>query len=80
MKKVKMIWEFRGPNAYPTANHHEKHLKEFLESESIEDAFTGTEHLSPVYYQAFLVVPEKHMHDLRLRLKPHRGQWYTPES
>ena len=75
-----MIWEFRGTNAYPIARHHVQHLDEFLTHESIEDAFTGTEHVSPTHYQAYLVVPEKYMQDLRKRLKPHRGQWYNPES
>lgn len=74
-----MIWDFRGPNAYPTARHHVQHLEDFLSQESIKDSFTGTEHLAPTHYLAYLVVPENYMQDLRKRLKPHRGQWYTPE-
>lgn len=80
MKKVKMIWDFRGTNAYPIAKHHTVHLEEFLAHESIEGAFTGTEHISPTYYTAYLVVPESRVNDLRNRLKPHRGQWYEPKS
>ncbi len=73
-----MIWDFRGANAYPIAKHHAVHLDEFLAVEGIKDSFTGTEHLSPTHYIAYLVVPENLVQNLRNRLKPHRGQWYDP--
>lgn len=79
MKQVKMIWDFRGAHAYPTATHHAHHLDEFVKQEGLEGAFSGTEHLSPTHYIAYLVVPEEVVADLRNRLKPHRGQWYTAE-
>ena len=33
MRKIKLIWDFRGQAAAKTAEHHEIHLKEFLETE-----------------------------------------------
>ena len=29
MRKLKLIWDFRGPDALKTAEHHEIHLKEY---------------------------------------------------
>jgi len=77
MSKVKMIWDFKGPNAEAIAKHHVVHLNEFILSEAIEDAFAESLKLTEMYTQAFLVVPERYTHELRKRLKPHRGQRYV---
>ncbi|MEZ4875839.1 MAG: hypothetical protein R2793_10425 [Flavobacteriaceae bacterium] len=79
MKKIKMIWDFRGPNAAHIANHHAEHLDEFLTQKGIIDAFTGTETHSDYYSIAFMVVTENWALDLRETLKPHRGQYYSQD-
>ncbi len=79
MESVKLIWEFRGPNAKPTAEHHVVHLKEFVEAEKLEHTLCDSETISEFFSKAFLVVEKKHMNDLRERLKPHRGQLYREE-
>ena len=33
MRQIKLIWDFRGQASAKTAEHHEIHLKEFLEKE-----------------------------------------------
>ena len=33
MQKIKLLWDFRGPNAKKIANHHLKHLKDFFKVE-----------------------------------------------
>ena len=33
MGQIKLIWDFRGHFAAKTAEHHEIHLKEFLEKD-----------------------------------------------
>ena len=33
-RKIKLIWDFKGHFAAKTAEHHEIHLKEFLEKEN----------------------------------------------
>lgn len=78
MNQVKMIWDFRGPNAEPIARHHEIHLKEFMENEKVLEAFTGIEFVSEFYSIAYMVVPQEAVTRLRPLLKPHRGQIYTP--
>lgn len=76
-KKIKLIWDFRGPDAHKTAEHHEIHLKEFIQKENLENNITGVEAVSDLYSLAFLVVNENEMIGVRDRLLPHRGEWYT---
>lgn len=77
-ERIKLIWDFRGPNAKPIAEHHAKHLSEFAETEKLKNAATGTEHIEGMHCIAFLIVDKQHMTSLRERLKPNRGQNYFP--
>ena len=77
-RQIKLIWDFRGPNAEKTAEHHEIHLKDFLKINSMDNHLSGVEQINEFHFLAFLVVDEEQMKDFRDRLKPHRGQVYTP--
>lgn len=76
-ERIKLIWDFRGPNANPIAQHHAKHLGEFAESEALQYSFSGSEQLSEMHAIAFLVVEKELMNSLREKLKPNRGQLFT---
>ena len=76
MRKLKLIWDFYGPDANKIAQHHEIHLKEYIKIENLNITITGFENLSDVHAIAFLVVDEPEMKPLRDALKPHRGQVY----
>ena len=75
-KKLKLIWDFRGPDAQKTAEHHEIHLKEFIQAEKLNQNITGVEMVSELYSVAYLVVDEREMITVRDVLKPHRGEWH----
>ena len=77
MRKLKLIWDFRGPNGQKTAEHHLIHLKEYIAIEKLDISITGVEILSEMHTIAFLVVDEADMKPIRDALKPHRGQVYT---
>ena len=77
MRKLKLIWDFRGPNGQRTAEHHLIHLKEYIALEKLDISITGVEVLSEMHAIAFLVVDEADMKPIRDALKPHRGQVYT---
>ena len=77
-KQIKLIWDFRGPNAEKTAEHHDIHLKDFLKMNAMQAHITGVEEVNDYHFIAFLVVDESQMKDFRDRLKPHRGKVYTP--
>lgn len=76
-RKLKLIWDFRGPNASQTATHHEIHLKEYISLEALNLKITGVEHINDMHSFAFLVVNESNMIPVRDALKPHRGQVYN---
>lgn len=73
-RKIKLIWDFRGPAAAKTAEHHEIHLKEFLEKENYALKITGFQILNEMYAIAYLVVEEADMIAFRDALRPHRGE------
>lgn len=76
-RQIKLIWDFRGPHALPTATHHEIHLKDFIKTEKITDRdLTGVETISEVHATAFWVVPESEIKKYRDILKPHRATVY----
>lgn len=75
-KKLKLIWEFRGPEALHIAKHHEIHLKEFIQKHQLSYNITGYEQLSEVHSIAFMVVDQDEKITVRDALKPQRGQYY----
>ena len=77
-RKIKLIWDFRGPDAHDIAKHHIVHIDEFTEREKIEMITSGVEAFSEMYSIAYLVVNEADMIAVRDALKPHRGELYTP--
>jgi len=76
MEHIKLIWDFRGPHAQKTAEHHEIHLKDFINAEKCMLEITGVETLSEMHSLAFMVVTKAEMKTIRDALKPHRGQLY----
>ena len=76
-RKIKLIWDFKGPAAAKTAEHHEKHLNEYIAIEKLNLNITGFEHLNEMHSYAFMVTEEVNMIRLRDTLKPHRGEVYS---
>jgi len=76
-KKLKLIWDFRGPDGEHTARHHAHHLSEYRNTESLRLDVIGHEKLSDGHYLAYMVVYESEMPAVRDALKPHRGQLYS---
>jgi hypothetical protein len=76
-RQIKLIWDFRGPASAKTAEHHEKHLKEFILIEQLPITITGFEVLNEMYAIAFMVVTDEHMIQVRDALKPHRGELFN---
>ena len=75
-RKIKLIWDFRGPGAAKTAEHHEKHLKEYIAIEAIALDITGYLQITEMHSYAYMVTEESNMIKLRDALKPHRGEVY----
>ncbi len=76
MRRLKLIWDFRGPAGEQTAIHHEKHLKEYAFAKALSEPITGIVPISELHTYAYLVVNEDQMKTVRDALKPHRGLLY----
>ena len=76
MRKLKLIWDFKGPDALKIAQHHEIHLKEYIAIEKLSLNITGYEVISDFHALAFMVVNDNEMKPVRDALKPHRGQLF----
>ena len=75
-KKIKLIWEFRGPSAHQTAKHHEIHLQDYIRIENLELNITMVELQSEFSATAYMVITENELPKVKAALKPHRGQYY----
>ncbi|TNJ45716.1 hypothetical protein KFZ70_10460 [Tamlana fucoidanivorans] len=80
MRKLKLIWDFHGPHALKTAEHHEIHLKEYITINHLNISITGHTAIHDMHAIAFLVVDDCDMKPIRDALKPHRGQVYQPQT
>jgi hypothetical protein len=78
VRKLKLIWDFKGPDAEQTAAHHLIHLKEYATSEGVEHIALGNEKINESHHIAFLALEESLMPPVRDALKPHRGQLWLP--
>jgi hypothetical protein len=76
MRKIKLIWDFRGLASAKTAEHHEVHLKEYIAIKKLPLDITGFQVISGMHAIAFMVVTDEHMIAVRDALKPHRGEVY----
>lgn len=76
MNKIQLIWDFRGPDAAQTAEHHAKHLQEYVEAKNYELRIADFEILSESYAVATLVVYEKDMIEIRDILRPQRAVYF----
>lgn len=74
MGKIKLIWDFRGPNGNNTAIHHEKHLKEFFKIEDKKLFESGTETLNEMHHIAYAIINEENLDEIKKTLKPNRGR------
>src|SRR5690606_8544454 len=76
-RQIKLIWDFRGPDALKTAEHQEIHLKEFILIEQLPISISGFQQMNEFHSIAFIVVNDELMRKLRDVLKPHRGELYS---
>lgn len=78
-RQIKLIWDFRGPAAAKTAEHHVVHLKEYIAIEKLPLNITGFEAVTDMHSIAWMVVTDDFMIAVRDALKPHRGELYNAE-
>ncbi len=72
-ERIKLTWEFKGPDAEHFAVHHEIHLKQYALAENLLDTTSSAEQMNPELWVASLIVDKSDMIKVRDALKPHRG-------
>ena len=72
-RKIKLVWDFHGDDAQKTAEHHVRHLDQFMEREKIELIKTAVETTMDFHHMATMTVNEKDVIVLRDALQPHRA-------
>ncbi len=73
-RKIKLIWDFRGPEAKEIAKHHVVHLEEFANKEELFFYETSIQMINDMYCMAYITVKESNMIVFRDALQPHRGE------
>lgn len=73
---IKLIWDFRGPDAEKIAEHHVIHLREFVAIEQLPLTIMDKQVINEMHSIAYLVVNDQQMREVRDALKPHRGELY----
>jgi len=43
LERLKLLWDFRGPDAHKIALHHEVHLKEYAFAKALNTPITGVQ-------------------------------------
>lgn len=76
-KKIKLIWEFRGPTAEQTAKHHVIHLNDYIAIEKLTTQNTFVEVQGEFAAAAYMIIEEHDLAKVKAALKPHRGQYYN---
>ncbi|GAB1856287.1 hypothetical protein MHTCC0001_11220 [Flavobacteriaceae bacterium MHTCC 0001] len=80
MRQIKLIWDFRGPDAKNIAKHHSIHLKEYIKIEKLTDCFSGVEDINELHAIAFMIIYEDKMKFFRDALKPHRAVLHKAQN
>lgn len=66
------FWDFFGPSAQGTAEHFEKHLSEFLSTQSLDGCLTGTVSAGAGHMSAFCTAPPAAQTKIERALRPRR--------
>ena len=74
-EKIKLIWDLRSIDAKEVAEHHVKHVREYIELKGIENTTADCTEIFPHYYIAYILTTKKYMIQLRDDLKPNRGEY-----
>jgi len=72
-KKAQLVWNFNGQDGLKTAEHHLLHLKEFAQMESVPIIKSGVNKITPLSWEAYIIVEMEWVEKLRSKLKPNKG-------
>jgi hypothetical protein len=71
--RLRLIWDFFGPDAERTALHHRVHVETFAQRERVSGATSGADAGNDGHWMAWLVVDASEVDRVRRALRPQRG-------
>ena len=72
-RKIKVLWDFRGPDALKIAEHHRIHLQEYADQQRLVLIDIGVEKHSDYFTSAYMTIHETDVLQIRDQLKPQRA-------
>lgn len=78
-KQLRLLWDYRGPNAQGIAEHFVNHLKSYAQRHELDEPPMGVLENRPGWWSAYLEAPEADFPELKKHLKPHRVIQVTDE-
>lgn len=72
MRKIRLLWDFRGPDSLETAKHHMIHLKEFTQIDNLPFIEASIIEQNKYVNSAFIIISESDLETFKNGLKPHR--------
>ena len=73
MRKIKLIWDFKGEDTFNMATHYNKHIIEFFDLKKINLIESGINHINNYHYSAYAIIDEQDVNTVKHPLKPHRA-------
>lgn len=75
-ERIKLIWDFRGPDAKHIAEHHSEKLTDYAKAQKLNDVICDIQELTGMHAIAYMVVDKEEMEPVNSVLRPHRAQHY----
>ncbi len=72
-RKIRLLWDFRGPDSLKTAKHHIIHLKEFATIKKLPFIEISIIEQNIYLNSAFIIINETELSVYKNALKPDRG-------
>ena len=72
-REITLIWDFHGGDAQGKAEHHVKHLEQFMQREGFEMIKGFIQSNADMHCMACMTIHEKDVFTLRDVLKPNRA-------
>lgn len=69
---IRVVWDYYGPTAFPTAQHFQRHLEGFLIEHNCSEYEVQTEQVTPVHSATFADIPPSFLDVVGPTLRPHR--------
>ena len=73
MRHIRFEWNFFGEDGKGTAEHHVRHLKEFMHRERFEAIQYDVKPVDELIWSAMMVIDEPTAHQIKTALKPNRA-------